>query len=88
MIPYWDVDIHMQESILYFQEPYEKGGLEGLHGGCNVALGGGCGGRRPSRIFFSLFFADFVGKKERKRGLGRSPKDFATTMGGTSSPKK
>ena len=51
------------------------------HGGCNVALGGGCGGRQaPENLLFALFLPTKSAKKERKRGLGHSPKDFATTM--------
>ena len=41
--------------------------------------GPGCPLGVPENLLFALF-ADEVGKKERKRGLGRSPKDSATTM--------
>ena len=54
-----------------------------MYGGCNVALGGGCGCPLgvPENLLFALFLPTKSAKKERKKGLGRSPKDVATTMG-------
>ena len=38
------------------------------------------GPQAPENLLFALFLPTKSAKKERKRGLGRSPKDFATTM--------